>query len=35
MLHRAVAKKFIDCAIVILENGGCESMGIMNSKSLT
>nr|GMC84601.1 E3 ubiquitin-protein ligase KEG [Ipomoea batatas] len=35
VLHRAVAKKFIDCAIVILENGGCESMGIMNSKSLT
>lgn len=35
VLHRAVAKKYTECAIVILENGGCKSMGIMNSKGLT
>ncbi|XP_057827234.1 E3 ubiquitin-protein ligase KEG isoform X2 [Cryptomeria japonica] len=35
VLHRAVAKKHTDCAIVILENGGCSSMGILNSKELT
>lgn len=35
VLHRAVAKKYIDCAIVILENGGCKSMCILNSKHLT
>ncbi|KAG8363717.1 hypothetical protein BUALT_Bualt19G0051400 [Buddleja alternifolia] len=35
VLHRAVAKKYTDCAIVILENGGCESMSILNSKHLT
>ncbi|QHO17825.1 E3 ubiquitin-protein ligase KEG [Arachis hypogaea] len=35
VLHRAVAKKYTDCAIVILENGGCRSMAIMNSKNLT
>lgn len=35
VLHRAVAKKYTDCAIVILENGGCRSMGLLNSKNLT
>ncbi|KAH6814832.1 protein kinase, partial [Perilla frutescens var. frutescens] len=35
VLHRAVAKKYTDCAIVILENGGCRSMSILNSKHLT
>ncbi|XP_058077369.1 E3 ubiquitin-protein ligase KEG [Magnolia sinica] len=35
VLHRAIAKKYTDCAIVILENGGCRSMGIRNSKNLT
>ncbi|KAK6121502.1 hypothetical protein DH2020_044754 [Rehmannia glutinosa] len=35
VLHRAVAKKYTDCAIVILENGGCRSMRILNSKHLT
>eukprot|EP01018_Ginkgo_biloba_P030064 Gb_35568 [translate_table: standard] len=33
--HRTIAKKHTDCAIVILENGGCKSMGILNSKKLT
>ncbi|KAJ4720401.1 E3 ubiquitin-protein ligase KEG [Melia azedarach] len=35
VLHRAVAKKYTDCALVILENGGCRSMAILNSKDLT
>lgn len=35
VLHRAVTKKYTECAIVILENGGCKSMGILNSKNLT
>lgn len=35
VLHRAIAKKYTDCAIVILENGGCKSMGIVNSRHLT
>lgn len=35
VLHRAVMKKYTDCAIVILENGGCKSMSIQNSKQLT
>ncbi|KAI3448779.1 hypothetical protein Pfo_005444 [Paulownia fortunei] len=35
VLHRAVAKKYTDCAVVILENGGCKSMRILNSKHLT
>ncbi|KAK1570931.1 hypothetical protein Q3G72_009243 [Acer saccharum] len=35
VLHRAVAKKYTDCALVILENGGCRSMSILNSKDLT
>uniref|UniRef100_A0A6N2M8Y3 Uncharacterized protein n=1 Tax=Salix viminalis TaxID=40686 RepID=A0A6N2M8Y3_SALVM len=26
VLHRAVSKKYTDCALVILENGGCRSM---------
>ncbi|KAK7322624.1 hypothetical protein VNO77_26013 [Canavalia gladiata] len=35
VLHRAVAKKYTDCALVILESGGCRSMAILNSKNLT
>ncbi|KAA8537339.1 hypothetical protein F0562_026974 [Nyssa sinensis] len=35
VLHRAIAKKYTDCALVILENGGCISMSILNSKNLT
>ncbi|PSS24307.1 E3 ubiquitin-protein like [Actinidia chinensis var. chinensis] len=35
VLHRAVSKKYTECAVVILEHGGCESMAILNSKSLT
>jgi E3 ubiquitin-protein ligase KEG len=35
VLHRAVSKKYTDCALVILENGGCKSMGILNTKNLT
>lgn len=35
VLHRAVSKKFTDCALVILEYGGCKSMSILNSKHLT
>eukprot|EP00252_Welwitschia_mirabilis_P017854 TRINITY_DN3975_c0_g1_i1.p1 TRINITY_DN3975_c0_g1~~TRINITY_DN3975_c0_g1_i1.p1 ORF type:complete len:1637 (-),score=359.35 TRINITY_DN3975_c0_g1_i1:440-5350(-) len=35
VLHRAVTKKHTECAIVILENGGCKSMGILNSRGLT
>ncbi|KAI4332960.1 hypothetical protein L6164_017825 [Bauhinia variegata] len=35
VLHRAVSKKYTDCALVILENGGCRSMSILNSKNLT
>ncbi|XP_030966830.1 E3 ubiquitin-protein ligase KEG [Quercus lobata] len=35
VLHRAVAKKYSDCALVILENGGCRSMAVLNSKNLT
>ena len=35
VLHRAVTKKYTDCALVILENGGCRSMAVLNSKNLT
>ncbi|MQL83048.1 hypothetical protein Taro_015527, partial [Colocasia esculenta] len=35
VLHRALAKRYIDCAIVVLENGGCRSMGILNSQRKT
>lgn len=35
VLHRAIAKKYTDCALVILENGGCRSMAVANSKNLT
>ncbi|KAJ6807815.1 E3 ubiquitin-protein ligase KEG [Iris pallida] len=35
ILHRAIAKRFTECAIVILENGGCRSMGILNSDRKT
>ncbi|XP_059652018.1 E3 ubiquitin-protein ligase KEG isoform X2 [Cornus florida] len=35
VLHRAVTKKYTDCALVILEHGGCKSMAILNSKNLT
>ncbi|WZZ38267.1 hypothetical protein YC2023_034526 [Brassica napus] len=35
VLHRAVTKKYTDCAIVILENGGSRSMAVSNGKGLT
>ncbi|XP_010547364.1 PREDICTED: E3 ubiquitin-protein ligase KEG isoform X2 [Tarenaya hassleriana] len=35
VLHRAIAKKYTDCAIVILENGGSRSMAVSNTKFLT
>ncbi|CAM8889070.1 unnamed protein product [Rhodiola kirilowii] len=35
VLHRAIFKKYTDCAIVILENGGCKSMAVSNSKNMT
>ncbi|XP_038995389.1 E3 ubiquitin-protein ligase KEG-like [Hibiscus syriacus] len=35
VLHRAVAKKYTECALVVLENGGCTSMAVLNSKNLT
>lgn len=35
ILHIAVAKRYTDCAIVLLENGGCRSMGIPNSVNKT
>jgi E3 ubiquitin-protein ligase KEG len=35
ILHIAVAKRYTDCAIVILENGGCSSMSIPNSQNKT
>ncbi|KAL5726149.1 hypothetical protein ACHQM5_009217 [Ranunculus cassubicifolius] len=35
VLHKAISKKYTECAIVILENGGCRSMGVQNGKSLT
>ncbi|GAV62128.1 Pkinase domain-containing protein/Ank_2 domain-containing protein/Ank_3 domain-containing protein/zf-RING_2 domain-containing protein [Cephalotus follicularis] len=35
VLHVAIAKKFTECAIVILENGGSRSMNVINSKNLT
>ncbi|KAG4965242.1 hypothetical protein JHK85_040217 [Glycine max] len=34
VLHRAFAKNSIDCALVILENGGSRSMAILNSKNM-
>lgn len=35
VLHRAITKKYTDCAIVILENGGCRSMAVLNAKNIT
>lgn len=35
VLHRAISRKYTDCAIVILENGGCRSMSIFNSQRKT
>ena len=35
VLHIAVARRYTDCAIVILENGGCRSMGVPNSHHKT
>lgn len=35
ILHIAIAKKFTECAIVVLENGGCKSMGVPSLKNLT
>ncbi|VVA21922.1 PREDICTED: E3 ubiquitin-ligase KEG [Prunus dulcis] len=35
VLHRAVAKKYTDCALVVLENGGSRSMSVLNSEKYT
>ncbi|PQQ00734.1 E3 ubiquitin-protein ligase KEG-like isoform X1 [Prunus yedoensis var. nudiflora] len=35
VLHRAVAKKYTDCALVVLENGGSKSMSVLNSEKYT
>ncbi|XP_078442158.1 protein kinase KEG [Wolffia australiana] len=35
VLHKAIAKGYSDCAIVVLENGGCKSMGVLNSQKKT
>ncbi|XP_027354497.1 E3 ubiquitin-protein ligase KEG-like [Abrus precatorius] len=35
VLHIAVAKKYTECALVILESGGSRSMAILNSKNMT
>ncbi|KAG4947332.1 hypothetical protein JHK87_043339 [Glycine soja] len=35
ILHRAVAKKSADCALVILENGGNGSIAILNPKNMS
>ncbi|XP_057520201.1 E3 ubiquitin-protein ligase KEG [Amaranthus tricolor] len=35
VLHRAVAKKYTDCALVLLEHGGSKSMGVRNLKNMT
>ncbi|KAJ4840034.1 hypothetical protein Tsubulata_033350 [Turnera subulata] len=35
VLHVAISKKHTECAIIILEYGGCRSMGVLNSKQLT
>ncbi|TQD76021.1 hypothetical protein C1H46_038444 [Malus baccata] len=35
VLHRAVAKKYTDCALVVLENGGSSSMCVLNSEKFT
>lgn len=34
VLHRAVTKKYTDYAVVTLENAGCQSMSIRNSKDM-
>ncbi|XP_074569052.1 E3 ubiquitin-protein ligase KEG [Curcuma longa] len=35
VLHIAISKRYSDCAIVILENGGCRSMRILNAQRKT
>lgn len=35
VLHRAIAKRYSDCARVILENGGCRSMSILSTQRKT
>ncbi|XP_038988761.1 E3 ubiquitin-protein ligase KEG [Phoenix dactylifera] len=35
VLHRTIAKRYTECAIVILENGGCRSMGFLNAQRKT
>ncbi|XP_047316701.1 E3 ubiquitin-protein ligase KEG-like [Impatiens glandulifera] len=35
ILHVALANKFTECAISILENGGCRLMGVLNSNKIT
>ncbi|XP_008783270.2 E3 ubiquitin-protein ligase KEG-like [Phoenix dactylifera] len=35
VLHTAIAKRYTECAIVILENGGCRSMSFCNAQRKT
>ncbi|KAG1371072.1 E3 ubiquitin-protein ligase KEG [Cocos nucifera] len=35
VLHRTIAKRYTECAIVLLENGGCRSMGFLNVQRKT
>lgn len=35
LLHRAIEKRHTACAIVILENGGCLSMAVLDSDDMT
>ncbi|XP_010938514.1 E3 ubiquitin-protein ligase KEG [Elaeis guineensis] len=35
VLHKTIAKRYTECAIVILENGGCRSMGFLNVQRKT
>ena len=35
VLHRAITKRYTECAIVVLKNGGCRSMGIVNARNKT
>ncbi|KAH7677059.1 Non-specific serine/threonine protein kinase protein [Dioscorea alata] len=35
LLHKSIARRYTDCAIVILENGGSHSMGIRNPEHKT
>lgn len=35
VLHRAITKKYTDCALIILEHGGSRSMSVRNLKDMT